>query len=243
MEYRIKTQQYEGPFNVLLEMIEKQKLDITKFSLAKIADDYLDYVERSDGIDLANLSEFLYVASQLILVKSKALLPFFELDKEEQEEIGDLEERLKAYQKFKRVSESLVLMAGSGQKYLSKSEENFSYSFFSPPTLDKKDLKEIFCSVLDQIPTKEGLAREIVMEVVSLEEKISQLRNSLQDRIKVAFEETIKNSKDKIDIIVTFLAMLEMIKQKMIIVRQDKLFDSILMEKYSQVEYINNGKQ
>lgn len=217
---------------MLLEMIEKQKLDITRLSLAQIADDYLEYVEKSGSVELSNLSEFLNIASQLILIKSKALLPLFEFSKEEEEEISDLEERLKVYQKFKKASENLVSMALEKRRHFSKDEENFSYSFFSPPNLKKQDLRKIFCSVLDQVPTKEELAQQVMEEVVSLEEKMAHLKNSLQQRVKLAFEEAVKDASDKIDVIVTFLAMLEMIKQKAIMVKQDKLFDRILIEKY-----------
>lgn len=233
MEYQIKTQNFEGPLHVLLEMIEKQKLDITKLSLAKIADDYLEYVETNGDIDLVNLSEFLYVASQLILIKSKALLPLFELDKEEEEEIGDLEERLRVYQTFKQASENLVSLISNEQKSFGKDEENFSCSVFSPPSLRKEDLRKIFCSILDQVPNRQELEQEIIREVVSLEEKISQLGRELQQRMKLAFEETISDASDKIEVIVTFLAMLEMIKQKVIVARQEKLFDSIFIEKYN----------
>jgi len=84
--YNVKLENFEGPLNLLLELIEKRELDITQLSLAKVADDYLEFIEREGEIDLANLSEFLLIASQLILLKSKALLPVFELTKEEEEE-------------------------------------------------------------------------------------------------------------------------------------------------------------
>jgi segregation and condensation protein A len=231
MAYHIKIEDYEGPFDVLLEMIEKQKLDVTRLSLASIADDFLVYVEKKGDIGIAGLSEFLYIASQLILIKSKALLPLFEFTQEEEEELDDLEQRLKEYQTFKAAAEKMIKIFSSSEKYWSRSEENLSYTHFSSPGLSKEDLKKVFSEIVEQIPKAEELSQEIVREVISIEEKILQLRESLEKRAKVAFEETIKSAADKIDVIVTFLAMLEMIKQKIITAKQEKIFDQILIEK------------
>ena len=102
--FKITVEDFEGPLDLLLRLIELEKLDVTKVSLAKVADDFLKHLEKIDNISTEKLSEFLDIASKIILIKSKILLPQLELTEEEQEDIDELEKRLKEYQVFKKVS-------------------------------------------------------------------------------------------------------------------------------------------
>ncbi len=230
--YQVKCEKFEGPLELLLKMIEDEKLDITQVSLAEVADDYLEYIKDNPEIDLANLSEFLLLASQLIFIKSKALLPLFEFTEEEEEEIEDLQVRLKEYQRFKRASMQIKMLSGRNQCFFSKVEEkDLIWKKFIPPSINNQDLKKAFEDILGAMPQKDKIIEDVIKEIVSLEEKIADIKISLEKRMKVAFHETIKESGDKIEVVVTFLAMLEMIKQKTISVQQDGLFDNIVMEK------------
>lgn len=229
-EYKIKTEQFEGPLDLLLELIEKEKLDITRLSIAKVADDFLIFIGNNSKINLSNLSEFLLTASQLILLKSKALLPLFEFTKEEEEEILDLEERLLEYKKFKEISEKIKLLYASSKKCFSRKEEkNIDFKKFVDPKLNGQDLLRLYKNVIVEIPQEEQIAEKVMERVVSLEEKMVELRVSLERRMKVAFTETIKSASNKIEVIVTFLAMLEMIKQRSVSVEQGEIFGDILL--------------
>lgn len=229
--FQVKTQQFEGPLHLLLELIEDQKLDVTRVSLAHVADDFLKHIDKKEGIDLGSLSDFLLVSSQLILLKSKALLPLFEFTKEEEVEIEDLEQRLKEYQRFKAVSQEIGKVRSLNKICFSKDEENFVSIGFIPQDISKEQLHEVYVKILQEIPTKEELANHVMEEVVSLEEKIGQLGKTIEKRMKVAFHETIQQAENKIDIVVTFLAMLEMIKQRIVSVQQSELFGDIIIEK------------
>jgi len=232
--YKVKTQQFEGPLHLLLELIEKQKLDITKISLAEVADDFLAYVDRKENVSLTNLSEFLLIASQMILIKSKALLPLFEFTQEEEEEIEDLEERLKEYRKFKKASQRLGELWDSPNISFARQEEKIKPIGFVNPHIKAKELKEIFEGILQEIPTKQELAEEVMEEVVSLEDKIKSLKKTLEQRSKITFNETFNKMADKVEIIVSFLAVLEMIKQQTIRVSQEKNFAKITMMEYNR---------
>jgi len=232
--YKVKTQQFEGPLHLLLELIEKQKLDITKISLAEVADDFLAYVDRKENVSLTNLSEFLLIASQMILIKSKALLPLFEFTQEEEEEIEDLEERLKEYRKFKKVAQRLGELWDSPNISFARQEEKIKPIGFVNPQIKAKELKEIFEGILQEIPTKQELAEEVMEEVVSLEDKIKSLKKTLEQRSKITFNETFNKMADKVEIIVSFLAVLEMIKQQTIRVSQEKNFAKITMMEYNR---------
>lgn len=228
--YQIKTKNFEGPLSLLLELFEKQKLDVTTVSLAQVADDYLRQLEDGENSDLANLSEFLLIASSLLLIKSKALLPLFEFSQEEEEEIKDLEERLKEYQKFKKAAERMERIYKLGRVSFSKETQAVLEVGFVSPGISKEELQKLFFGVLREIPTKKELVQQVMEEVISLEEKMQHLKYSIERRAKIAFTETIASAKDKIEVIVTFLAMLEMIKQKTLVVSQKELFGEIILQ-------------
>jgi segregation and condensation protein A len=235
MSYHIKTEQFEGPLDLLLQLTEDQKLDITRVSLARIADQYLEYIADKQNITLAHLSDFLLVASRLILIKSKALLPTLDLTEEEEAEIKDLEYQLAEYKKFKEASKKLAHLANSPQTSFSR--ESFwgrRIIFYPPKNIAANDLAGIFSKIIGEIPIIEKLEQELVKEVLTLEEKIEHLRVTLKEKMQTSFSELVVSAKDKIEIVVSFLAMLELVKQQLIQVEQGELFSEIKMKHKKQ---------
>lgn len=217
--------------DLLLELIEKEKLDITELSLAHVADQYLEYIRNNDGIKLENLAEFLSVASKLILIKSRALLPLLTFTEEEEEEIKDLAKQLEEYKKFKEASLVLGKMSEAGKI----SHERPSYAgvqniFYPPENINIFDFRKYFQLVLHEIPMVEKLDEETVREVITLEEKINDLQNTLRQRVEMSFAELTQGATEKIDVILSFLAMLEMVKQRIIDVEQNDLFQEIRLK-------------
>jgi segregation and condensation protein A len=226
--YQIKLDQFEGPLELLLKLIEEQRLDITRLSLAKVTDQYLKYIENKETVTLEHLAEFLTVASKLILIKSKALLPTLELSQEEEEEIRDLEAQLAEYRKFKEAAKKIGSMAGLQRTSFSRESFLGIGSFFYPPKdMNAYDLKKFFSRILSEIPEIKKLEEEMVREVITMEEKIAHLQEVLRKRIETTFSEITNGAKDKIEIIVSFLAMLEMVKQRIVQVEQGELFKDI----------------
>lgn len=231
MTYQVKLEKFEGPLELLLELIEKEKLNIAELSLAKVADEYLSYIRGNSSIALENLADFLTVASKLILIKSRALLPMLKVTPEEEEEIKDLEKQLAEYKKFKEAAAELGKLANS--KKISYAREGYlgvKSVFYPPENINVFDLKKHFLAVLAEIPVLEILQEEIVSEVVTLEERISQLANLLELRLESSFSELVSSAQDKVDVIISFLAMLEMIKQRIVEVEQQNLFEEIQLK-------------
>lgn len=230
--FKVQLEKFEGPLDLLLELIEGQKLDITRLNLAKVADDYLEYIRAKENISLESLSEFVNIASRIILIKSQSILPSFEVTREEEKEIVDLERQLKEYQKFKLAAEKI----GGGLK-----KKKFSFSrdyllgvaatYSAPKNINVFDLKKAFLKVVAEIVLPEKLSEESVKEIVTLEEKIEELKNSLEKRVATSFRELSGSAKDKVEVIVAFLAMLEMVKQRIIDVEQNELFEDIKIAK------------
>lgn len=228
MTYHIRLEQFEGPLDLLLQLTQQDKLDITRVSLAKIADEYLEFVNKSENISLLNLSDFLSVAAKLILIKSKALLPLLEFTQEEEEEIKDLENQLVEYKKFKDIAKEIeVLFSQEKNSYSRESFFGQNIFFYPPENLTKDDLKKIFIKILGEIPVKEKLEEEMIKDVLTLEDRIQHLQNTLKKRVQTSFSQLISDAKDKVEIVVSFLAILELVKQKIINVEQDGLFSEI----------------
>jgi len=241
MSYIVKAHHYrnhekrifEGPLDVLLELIEKEKLDITEVSLAKVADHFFEYLKEAKDISPDSLADFLLVAGKLILIKSKAILPMLELEKEEEEDIEELKTRLIEYRRFKNIAKKLKNR--EGQKRILFSREGYigvKTVFCPPEKISIFDLREYFGRVLDKLPKFENLTKETVKEVIiSIKDKIEQLKNSLANRIEITFKEMTVGKVGKLEVIITFLAMLELVRRNFIIAEQLEAFGEIRIKR------------
>ncbi len=230
----IKQEKFEGPLGLLLQLIEKEELDITQISLAKIADQYIEYVNDADNIDPDDLADFLVVAARLLLIKSKALLPY--LYPEEEEEIEELEKQLKMYKEFLEASKKIEALLGK-KKFMFAREFNrkavlANINLFSPPkNLAGADLKMVFADLLGRLKPAEKLEEEKLERKISIEEKISSIQDLLIKKIRFSFNKMLTEARSKTEAIVSFLAMLELIKQRNIFVVQEELFGEIEINK------------
>ncbi len=223
---------FEGPLDLLLDLIEKEKLDITEVSLAQVADQFLEYLESVQEIGPSNLADFLLVAGKLILIKSKALLPLLELEKEEEEDIEELKARLKEYQKFKEISKKIKELANRKERFFSRQSYSGMQAIFCPPkNIAALDLQEALESVFYKLPEIETIVKRAMGNVVSIKDRIEHIRESLVLRIEMTFKEVTVGTKNKIEVIITFLAMLELVRKSIIIVEQVEIFGDIKIKK------------
>lgn len=233
MQHHFRLEQFEGPLEVLLTLIEKEKLDITELSLAKIADQYLQFLESSEEISLENLASFLSVATRLILIKSRALLPIISFTEEEEQSIEDLESHLRLYQRYRDAAKSLEELFAKNRTAAGRESFLGLESIFYPPQdLTKEHLRDTFASVLGTIPLFEALPESELRTIITLEDRILHLKDNLSSRAESSFHELIGNAKEKVEIIVSFLAMLELIKQRYISVQQEKFFSDIRIKRH-----------
>ncbi len=231
--YSIKTLNFEGPIDLLLQLIEKEELDITEISLAKITDEYLSYILSLKEIKSSELVDFLVVASRLLYLKSKAILPNV-FDSEEEEEVATLKQRLEEYKKYREIAEEFDNILKKGERCFKRKETKIEIHTFTPPKdLDINELVKIFKEALMKIPTQDQLKEEkIVIKRISVEDKIKELKKNLsKNSKKMLFSKILATCKSKLEVIVTFLAILEMIKQKFVQVTQDKIFSDFVISK------------
>ncbi len=231
MDYSVKIEQFEGPLDLLLNLIEEEKIDITRVSLAKVTDQYLEYIKTYESISLYNLSNFLAVAAKLILIKSQALLPLLQLDEDEEEEIHDLEKQLAALKVIKdSIPKFSDTLENANSSFAHKGMWGMKPHFCPPEGVTAMDLREAFLVSLSSIPELEKLEEKIVSDVVSLERKIIDVQKMIKNKALKSFSEIKKNSKDKAEVVVSFLAVLELVKQRIVIARQEGVFDDIGFE-------------
>ncbi len=227
----LKLEQFEGPLALLVKLIDKAELDITQVSLAKVADQYIAHLKALVNLDPEEMADFLVVASRLLLIKSKALLPY--LLPEEEEAIEDLEEQLRMYKEFLEATKRIETMI-AGKKFMFVREFNrkaivANLHIFAPPAkLTAAGLGAIMKEIISNIaPPQAPLEEKSVAASLSIEDKIAQLVDTVARKVRSRFSEFLSGATSKVEIVVSFLAMLELIKQRTISADQANLFDEI----------------
>lgn len=230
-EFQVKTHIFEGPLDTLLSLIEKRKLFINDISLAQVADDYIAYVKSLENFPIADSAHFILIASTLVLIKSKSLLPTLTLSEEEEHNIEDLEARLREYQKYKALSRHLRERFNLHVEYLRLPAKEKIIIFAPDKNVSVNKIFETIKTIIIQMPKKEFVPNAIVQKVISLEEMMENLAKRIMTNMKMSFKDFSGIGKaEKVNVIVSFLAMLELVKQGIIRVRQDSNFQDIQME-------------
>lgn len=241
---KIKVADFEGPFDLLLHLIKKNKMDIYNIEIYKITNQYLRYLDEMKEMDLEITSEFIVIAATLIEIKSKSLLPKVKVEDENEEDIENkLKLRLIEYKQIKAVSSFFKERhINSGEIYSKKPEiieiedekaTKSNEDIFKNLTLI--DLYNIYNNILDTYHNKQNninvVQRKIYTDKYKVEDKMKELVNRFNDSNVIEFRSIIKESESKLETVVTFLALLELIKLRVIIAYQEGNFKEILMKR------------
>lgn len=241
---KIKVADFEGPFDLLLHLIKKNKMDIYNIEIYKITNQYLRYLDEMKEMDLEITSEFIVIAATLIEIKSKSLLPKVKVEDENEEDIENkLKLRLIEYKQIKAVSSFFKERhINSGEIYSKKPEiieiedekaTKSNEDIFKNLTLI--DLYNIYNNILDTYHNKQNninvVQRKIYTDKYKVEDKMKELVNRFNNSNVIEFRSIIKESESKLETVVTFLALLELIKLRVIIAYQEGNFKEILMKR------------
>lgn len=226
--FQLRLPVFEGPLDLLLFLIEREQLDITAVSLVQVTDQYLSFLRSGEQVDAAALAEFIAIAARLLLIKSRALLPRPLTPDEEEEDLSeDLVRRLREYRRFKEAAAQLRELAEGGLH---------SYPRMTPPTglpvptgldgVTVEKLAKIVQEVLARQPEEEPA---IVMPrlIVTVEEKVAELTSTIRRSGTLSFRAFISSCHSRLEVIVSFLAVLELIKSLKLRAEQDDLFGEI----------------
>ncbi len=245
--YKIKTAGFEGPFGLLLSLVEERKLFINDVSLAQVTEDYLKYMNSlpahaglggssslAGKLSQAEVSSFIVVAATLILIKSKSLLPNLNLTSEEESDITNLEDRLKLYEIFSKLSENVKNMFGQKMIFAPLERKNNVLVFLPDDQITKESMMVFAREALGRIPKKVSLQEVEVRKVISMEEMIDRLAERIQHSLSFNFKDfsgVAQTREERVVVIVGFLAMLEMVRQGLLNATQDNNFEDIIIEK------------
>lgn len=244
--YNVKAGSFEGPLELLLSLIEERKLFVNEISLAEVTNDYIAYIKTLSNIEtskrIADVSYFVLIAATLILIKSKSLLPSLALTDDEEANITDLEHRLKLYQIIKTAS--IDIKSNFGVNIIFEPcERIWNEPIFSPdPQITITTVVQSIGDVLNNLPKKQEILPEVeVKKVINIDEMINNLTDRIQTAMNISFREFSKsqggetNEEIKVHVIVSFLAMLELVREGIIDVIQNASFEDIEMRKQQHV--------
>jgi segregation and condensation protein A len=227
--HKIALEQFEGPLDLLLQLIEKNKLQITEISLAQITDQYLTFIEESENLISEEVADFLLIASRLIYIKSKHLLPDLVLETED--DSASLEKQLKIYRQYFEASKAINKMYDDKHRHSWSRQQAMKLpnkqEFIAPVNINIQILKNIFEDVLNKIERFVNIPKVVMQKAISIGEKILHLKQFLKDKLEIKFSHLVTDTGNKMETIVSFLAMLELIKQKEIMAEQDDNFGEI----------------
>lgn len=243
VRYELKTARYQGPIETLVELIEDKKFSITEFSLAEVTNDFLSYVEtlearaREEGSAPLSelLADFLVVASKLILIKSKALIPSLVLTGEEEEDIRDLEARVRLYRELKNLQPHVragwLDMPQMGTRELLHSEMAF---FYPPSSLTLPDLHRMVGRLAGELERIARPLQKVRGTIIHLKEKIEEIFERVKTNA-LSFGE-LQKGRSRGEAVVLFLAVLHLIKSQLVRVTQVGHFSDINIAKREPAE-------
>jgi segregation and condensation protein A len=230
----IKIEQFEGPLALLIHLIEKEEMDITNVRLSDVADQFVAYIKQAEGIHPEVMADFLVIAAKLLLAKSRALLPY--LFPEEDEDLVDLEKQLKMYKEFLEAAKKIETMLGE-KKFMFPREFNRKVAVsglkkFSPPLkLTKEALGDVYEAFLERQRPVEKMQEEVLDHKLNIEERIMNIQEMMMKKIMVSFNRILESARNKTEIIVSFLAALELMRQREVVLTQEVMFGEIFINR------------
>ena len=225
--FALKTDQFEGPLDLLLSLIQDRKLYINEVALSQVTDAYLAYLEQFTEHPVAETAQFVYIAATLLLIKSRSLLPNMELTTEEERDINELETRLKQYRIMRGAARTLGKLWNTAP-LLPPRYKPVIVSEFTPSGITLPMVLTAVEEMIKTLPTQTFRSTVHVASTLSLEEVVERLRSRILSTSRLLFSE-IKNAGNKADIIVHFLAILELVKGGFVAAEQSASFDDIVV--------------
>lgn len=226
--FNVKTAIFEGPLDLLLNLIEERKMLVSDVSLAEVADGFLAYIGEQKTFPVGETAQFIVVAATLLLLKSKALLPVLSLSDDEESDVHDLEKRLRALQLIREAAKRLSQQ--KGRIFLGEGIRIDEPLFMPSADMTPMGIVDALREALRHAPRKKLVDEVEVKKVVSLDEMIDRLTERVQNAIRMTFRDFAQGATDPREVVVGFLAMLELVKRGFAHVSQDAQFEEISIE-------------
>jgi segregation and condensation protein A len=224
--FTVRTSSFEGPFELVLELIEKRKLSVSELSLSQVTDDYIQHVRSQASFPMEDAAEFIGVAATLLLIKSKSLIPELELSPDEEGDVEDLKDRLRHYEKTRDAARELNRIFG--RNVMVSAGEREPEPVFAPSRdLRLESIEKALQAALFALEKEEKLPEVRVRPLVTIEEMMDRLTVKVQKALSLSFREFAGAKAEKVEVIVSFLALLELVKQGVVEAAQYGSFNDI----------------
>lgn len=230
MKPEIKLEKFSGPLDLLLSLIKDNKCDISEIALSEVTEQYLQYLDKLEENKDEELADFLVVGTRLLFLKSRMLLPQFAPDEEEGE---SLEQQLKLYKAFVDASRKVNKLWQNRCRSVFRIEPpRKSVEFLAPINFSAVALRQSLWQLIKRLRPMAPLPQTQIDRAISLKERIDKIRKLINTNKKIDFFSLLENAQNKTEVIVSFLALLELVKQKTIIFKQENTFSDISIEKF-----------
>ena len=235
----LQLQDFEGPFDLLLHLVRASKMDIYTINISEIIEQYIAFINSLDKLDIDSSSEYLVMSSELIHLKSRMLINKFDEDETEQDEFAfkseeDLRNKLIEYEKYQNMTDTFRKLEENRLDYYTKIPENLKNYVEEDKVINSEvsvdDLINAFLEMQRRINFQKPINTKITRKEYSVKERILEIRNILKLKKKIEFSELFNEVVTKENIVVTFLSLLDMSKNKEIILKQDRVFSTIIIE-------------
>ena len=245
MEYKVRIDAFEGPLDLLLHLLKAAKVDIYDIKISEITQQYLDYIHAMEEMQLEIASEYLVMAATLIEIKSKSLLPKQEIEIEDDYEEDTKEtliQRLVDYQKYKGVAKDLRELEEERGQFYTKPPIDFTPYLDSDTKLPQSNLQvEQLISAFEKLMRRHKLTQplktRIISQAISVEDRMNSLKKQLKYKKRMAFTHLFTQLNREF-IVITFLALLELVKSNEVTILQDNYYDEIYISSKDGVEHV-----
>ena len=228
-EYEVQMEGFSGPLHLLLELIEKDELPITEVSLSKVTEQFLKYVE-SASVPSEQLADFLTIATRLLYLKSRELIPDLE---PEDEEVSKLTDQLRLYKMFADAAAHIENLYSEKAKIWVRTKSTIpkQEKIEMPKNLDTEALSGAFEYLVKRLRPFLSLRQTTMERIRSVGERMNELKIFIKRKAKFVFKDITKGAKSKMEVVVSFLALLELVKQKTVNTSQSKTFSDITIDR------------
>lgn len=225
----LKLQQFSGPLDLLLNLIEEQKLPITEVSISTVTEQYLEYLTSLEQESPDEIADFLVIASRILLMKAKAILPMF---LPEEENGPSLEDQLRIYKKFVEASRLLnKSWLGPFRSFFRLEPVRKAEGFVPPENVTVKSVHKSMLNIVARLKPPKPLPQMEMDKTVSIKEVIERIKNLLKSHKQFDFHKSLKEKDNKTEMIIGFLALLELVKQQIVHLDQQSHFGDIMVKK------------
>jgi segregation and condensation protein A len=239
-DYAVVLPEFEGPLDLLLQLIERAELDITRVSLASVADQYLEFVTKPGNIELNALADYLVLAARLILIKSRSLLPRPEagIEEEVEDSADALARQLRDYRRFKQLAQKLREREQANIHTFPRRAPTPKPIVTRPTRIAGLTFKSLFNALRRTMDATPQMPAGMMVEPlkVSIHHRIARIRELTGISERIRFTALLEQATTRLEVIVTFLAILESLKRKLIFVEQDDMFGEIYLTRRQEVE-------